>query len=58
MLWMIWLTLACARSPFVLVKEEADLTEDEFLAWCDAQFARYKQPAYVRFTDVDGMGAR
>jgi acyl-CoA synthetase (AMP-forming)/AMP-acid ligase II len=36
---------------FVVLKEEADLTEDDLLAWCDGRLARYKLPAYVRFTD-------
>jgi fatty-acyl-CoA synthase len=38
-------------AAFVVLEEEADLTEEELLAWCDGRLARYKLPAYVRFTD-------
>ena len=44
---------------FVVRKQGADLTEEEFINWCKQQFAANKYPRYVEFRDelpVGGTG--
>ncbi len=44
---------------FVVKNQGAELTEEEFLAWCKEQFANYKYPRQVEFRDelpVGGTG--
>lgn len=36
---------------FVVKKQGADLTEDEFIDWCKVQFAANKYPRFVEFRD-------
>ena len=42
---------------FVVKKQGAELTEDEFLAWCKTQFAANKYPRFVEFRDALPVGA-
>ena len=39
-------------AAFVVLKSDAQLTEEQLLAWCDGRLARYKLPVYVRFVDA------
>ncbi len=44
---------------FVVKKQGAELTEEEFIEWCKTQFANYKYPRTVEFRDelpVGGTG--
>ena len=44
---------------FVVKKQGAELTEEEFIEWCKTQFANYKYPRHVEFRDelpVGGTG--
>ena len=44
---------------YVVKKQDARLTEEEFIAWCKTQFANYKYPRFVEFRDelpVGGTG--
>ncbi len=42
---------------FIVKKQDAKLTEDEFIAWCKEQFAANKYPRYVEFRDELPIGA-
>jgi long-chain acyl-CoA synthetase len=41
---------------FVVLKQGAALTEDEFIAWCKTQFAANKYPRYVEFRESLPIG--
>jgi long-chain acyl-CoA synthetase len=44
---------------FVVKKQGAELTEEDFIEWCKMQFANYKYPRFVEFRDelpVGGTG--
>lgn len=41
---------------FVVKKQNAELTEDEFLSWCKEQFAANKYPRFVEFRDALPIG--
>ena len=44
---------------YVVKKQGAEMTEEEFLDWCKMQFANYKYPRFVEFRDelpVGGTG--
>ncbi len=41
---------------FVVKKAGADVSEEEFLAWCKLQFANYKYPRFVEFRDELPIG--
>ncbi len=44
---------------YVVKKQGAQLSEDEFIVWCKTQFANYKYPRFVEFRDelpVGGTG--
>ena len=44
---------------FVVTKNNSDLKEEEFIAWCKTQFAANKYPRYVEFRDdlpIGGTG--
>ena len=42
---------------YVVKKQDAQLTEDEFIAWCKEQFAANKYPRFVEFRDELPVGA-
>jgi long-chain acyl-CoA synthetase len=41
---------------FVVKKQGAELTEEEFINWCKTQFANYKYPRFVEFRDELPIG--
>ncbi|MCA1589380.1 MAG: long-chain fatty acid--CoA ligase [Acidobacteria bacterium] len=41
---------------YVVLKQEATLLEDEFIAWCKKQFAANKYPRYVEFRESLPIG--
>jgi long-chain acyl-CoA synthetase len=41
---------------FVVLKQNQELTADEFIAWCKTQFAANKYPRYVEFRDSLPIG--
>lgn len=41
---------------FVVRKQSAELTEEEFIGWCKTQFANYKYPRFVEFRDELPIG--
>ena len=41
---------------FVVKKQGAELTEEEFIEWCKTQFANYKYPRHVEFRDELPIG--
>jgi long-chain acyl-CoA synthetase len=41
---------------FVVLKQGAELSEPDFLAWCKTQFAANKYPRYVEFRDSLPIG--
>ncbi len=42
---------------YVVLKQETELTEEEFIAWCKQQFAANKYPRLVEFCDALPIGA-
>lgn len=42
---------------YVVLKEEAELTEEEFIEWCKQQIAANKYPRFVEFRDTLPIGA-
>ncbi|MGI9034704.1 MAG: long-chain-fatty-acid--CoA ligase [Pyrinomonadaceae bacterium] len=42
---------------FVVKKQDANLTEEEFIVWCKRQFAANKYPRFVEFRESLPMGA-
>jgi long-chain acyl-CoA synthetase len=42
---------------YVVLKQGAQLTEEEFLAWCETQIAKNKYPRFVEFCDALPVGA-
>ncbi|MEO6589390.1 MAG: long-chain fatty acid--CoA ligase [Pyrinomonadaceae bacterium] len=41
---------------FVVKKQNAEITEEEFIGWCKTQFAGYKYPRFVEFRDELPIG--
>ena len=42
---------------YVVLKPEAELTEEEFMEWCKTQIAANKYPRFVQFCDALPIGA-
>lgn len=42
---------------YVVLKPQAEVTEEEFIEWCSAQIAKNKYPRYVEFCDALPVGA-
>jgi long-chain acyl-CoA synthetase len=42
---------------YVVLKAEAEMTEEEFIEWCKTQFAANKYPRMVEFCDALPIGA-
>ena len=41
---------------FLVLKEGAELSEDDFITWCKTQFAANKYPRFVEFRDALPIG--